>query len=585
MKRILYAIIFLVVIFLASCANVVAPTGGPKDETPPVVLSSKPANGTTNFYDRTVRINFDEYVVLKEAQKNIMISPPQETHPNCRLSGKTLIIRFAEPLKENTTYSISLGEAVKDLHEENTLFGYSLIFSTGEEIDSLSISGKVVHAQNLQPVEKMYVMLYAADSVPMDSIRTKPKTQRPDFVTLCDKNGEFSFHGLSEKKYFMFAMKTNGTSLKYDHITDEIAFLDSLVTPTYQKPYEPQPNDTVPNDTISKNATHDDSLHINSPQKIVLKSFVGEDSIQKILKKELVEYGHYRFAFRYPADKVNIEILDTVNDSFKLIKMPSSNNDTIHFFYSPERDSLNVRISFDTIEETMKVPLKAKQKKKQKKSEEIISLTFKNNVKSNVLVPGQSLELLFAAPIIESLPSENFLLLCENDTLRDAFTFEKIDSLSMIYRLKTDKKIEEEKSYKVVIPDSVFIDVRGCHNKSQTISFKMGNESMYGNLFVKIRTKTETPQIIVQLLNDKDNIVDTQIFKPSESEPDKISFLHLSPGKYKLKAIIDTDLNGKWNTGNLERGIQPEKVFYHKNTFEIRANWDIDLDEEWVIED
>lgn len=264
--------------------------------------------------------------------------------------------------------------------------------------------------------------------------------------------------------------------------------------------------------------------------------------------------------------------------------MPSSNNDTIHFFYSPERDSLNVRVSFDTIEETMKIPLKAKQKKRQKKSKEIISLTFKNNVKSNVLVPGQSLELLFAAPIIESLPSENFLLLCENDTLRDAFTFEKIDSLSMIYRLKTDKKIEEEKSYKVIIPDSVFIDVRGCHNKSQTISFKMGDESMFGNLFVKIRTKTETPQIIVQLLNDKDNIVDTHIFKPTESEPDKISFLHLSPGKYKLKAIIDTDLNGKWNTGNLERGIQPEKVFYHKNTFEIRANWDIDLDEEWVIE-
>lgn len=585
MKRILYAIILFAVIFLTSCANVVAPTGGPKDETPPIVLSSKPANRATNFDDRTVRINFDEYVVLKEAQKNIMISPPPETHPNCRLSGKTLVIRFAEPLKENTTYSISLGEAVKDLHEENALLGYSLVFSTGEQIDSLSISGKIIQAQNLQPVEKMYAMLYEADNVPMDSVRTKPKTQRPDFVTLCDKNGEFSFHGLSEKKYFMFAMKTNGTSLKYEHITDEIAFCDSLVIPTYQKPYEPQPNDTVSNDTIPQNTAPNDTLNVNPFPKIILKSFVGEDSIQKILKKELVEYGHYRFAFRYPTDKVNIEILDTVNDGFKLIKMPSSNNDTIHFFYSPERDSLNVRISFDTIEETMKVPIKARQKKRQKKAEEIISLAFKNNVKSNVLVPGQSLELLFAAPITESLPSENFLLLCEKDTLRNAFTFEKTDSLSMIYRLKTDKKFEEEKSYKVVIPDSVFIDVRGCHNKSQTISFKMGDESMYGNLFMKIRTMTAIPQIIVQLLNDKDKIVDTQIFKPSESKPDKISFLHLNPGKYKLKAIIDADLNGKWSTGNLERGIQPEKVFYHKNTFEIRANWDIDLDEEWVIED
>lgn len=605
MKRFFYAIIPFAAVFLASCANVVAPTGGPKDETPPIVLSSKPENGSTNFDDRTVRINFDEYVVLKDAQKNIMISPPPETHPNYRLNGKTLVIRFAEPLKENTTYSISLGEAVKDLHEENALVGYSLIFSTGDMIDTLSISGKVVQAQNLQPTEDIYAMLYKADSLPMDSVRVKPKKQRPDFVTLCDKNGNFSFHGLGDNKFFVFALKSNSTSLKYDHVTDEIAFCDSLVTPVYQKPVDTVSNDSIandsipktvfndsipqnaaPDDTISKNTAPDDSLHTDSLPKIVLKSFVGEDSIQKILKKELVEYGHYRFVFRYPADKVNIEVLDTVEDSFKLIRVPSKENDTVHFFYSPERDSLNVRISFDTISDTLRIPLKARQKKRQKKSEEaVIPLTFKNNIKANVLVPGQNVEISFAAPIVESLPSENFLFVCERDTLSDAFSFEKIDSLSMIYRLKTDKKFEEEKSYKITVPDSVFIDVRGCYNKSQTISFKMGGESMYGNLFVKIRTKTETPQIIVQLLDEKDKVIGKQILEYSELKSKKVSFLHLTPGKYKLKAIIDTDGNGKWSTGNLERGVQPEEVSYHKDTFEIRANWDIDLDEEWVLDD
>ena len=144
---------------LCRCANVVTPSGGPKDNKAPVVLDASPANNSTNFKGKSIHITFDEFVTLNNPSNNVLISPPMTKKPTFRTSGKTLIIRFEEPLKPNTTYSINFGNSIKDLHEGNVFNEYTFNFSTGDNIDSLSLKGKVISASTLKPEEGFYVAL------------------------------------------------------------------------------------------------------------------------------------------------------------------------------------------------------------------------------------------------------------------------------------------------------------------------------------------------------------------------------------------------------------------------------------------
>ena len=163
---------FLLMLSFMRCANVVSPSGGPKDTIPPVVLSAIPENQSTNFQGKEIHITFDEYVTLNNPNSNILISPPLEKNPDYKLSGKSLIIKFKEPLKSDATYSMSFGEAIKDLHEGNIFKNYSFVFSTGANIDTLTLEGKLLQAVDHKPSADYLVMLYldVNDTISLDSL-------------------------------------------------------------------------------------------------------------------------------------------------------------------------------------------------------------------------------------------------------------------------------------------------------------------------------------------------------------------------------------------------------------------------------
>ena len=152
-----YIVSFVVAILMIRCANVVTPSGGPKDDKSPVVLVASPENHSTDFKGKSIHLTFDEFVTLNNPSNTVLISPPMNKKPTYRTSGKTLIIRFEEPLRPNTTYSIYFGDAIKDLHEGNVFTGYTYNFSTGNSIDSLSLQGKVISASTLSPMEGFVV--------------------------------------------------------------------------------------------------------------------------------------------------------------------------------------------------------------------------------------------------------------------------------------------------------------------------------------------------------------------------------------------------------------------------------------------
>ena len=545
------------------CANVVTPSGGPKDTIPPVVLQSVPENQATNFQDKEIHITFDEYVVLNNPNNNIFISPPLENNPEYKLSGKSLIIKFKEALKPDATYSINFGEAIKDLHEGNVFKDYSFVFSTGENIDTLTLEGKLLQAIDHKPSADFYVMLYCDDNDTI-SIDSLPYLTKPYYATKSDKEGNFKFSGLKDSDYLVFALKDENSNLKFDLPNENIAFLDSLVKPIGNLQL------TIENDSVKQK--------VNKDKQLVLYSFLEEDSIQKLLKKEVPEEGLLRFAFSYPAQNVKIEVLETLPDTFSIFPTYSMNYDTINWYFTPNKDSLFLTINYDTlINDTMVLSLKPRKIGEKKGKQETISKlsNIKTNISGGKLKPEQDLILTFKEPVTNVIMRDTSWYIVGKDTIINDLSFVKVDSFGLKYKL--DKTFEMSQSYKIVIPDSVFYSFKGVTNDTTEFSFKVAELSEFGNIFVKVEVPENVPQIIVELLDERDKFIERQIITSTT----KIAFKNLSPRKYKLKAILDKDVNGRWSPGDYGKKQLPEAVYYHKDIFDVKANWDIDLEELW----
>ena len=550
------------------CANVVTPSGGPKDTIPPVVLQSVPENKSTNFQDKEIHITFDEYVVLNNPNSNIFISPPLENNPEYKLGGKSLIIKFKEPLKSDATYSISFGEAIKDLHEGNVFKDYSFVFSTGENIDTLTLEGKLLQAADYKPSADFYVMLYTDDNDTI-SIDSLPYVSKPYYVTKSDKDGNFKFSGLKDNDYLIFALKDENSNMRFDLPNESIAFLDSLVNPIHNAQFIIH-NDSLVNDSVRQD--------IKQQELITLYTFLQEDTVQKLLKKEVVEDGLLRFAFNRPAQDVKIEVLEALPDTFNIFPTYSMNYDTINWYFTPNKDSLLLAINYDTlINDTSLLSLKPRKMtgRKAKIEKTSKSLEIKTNISAGKLIPEQDLIFYFKEPITNVVMRDTSWYIVGKDTIINDLHFEKIDSFGLRYKL--NKTFEPEKSYKIIIPDSVFYSFKGLTNDTTDFSFKVPALSEYGNIFVSVEVPENIPQIIVELLDEKDKLFERQIITSTT----KVEFKYLSPAKYKLRATLDNDANGRWSPGDYAKKQLPEAVYYHKDIFDVKANWDIDLEEVW----
>ena len=565
-----YFAICAVAILMIRCANVVTPSGGPKDDKSPVVIEASPENNSTDFNGKTIHLTFDEFVTLNNPSNNVMISPPMSKKPTYRTSGKSLIIRFEEPLKPNTTYSINFGDAIKDLHEGNVFKGYTFNFSTGQSIDSLSLKGKVISASTLAPMEGFVIGLYSNDNETL-TIDSMPYRIKPEYITTTDKQGNFEFSGLADKDYLIFALKDNNSNLIYDLPNEEIAFYQDLVKPYYieNQIVKVAVNDTLANDSI---AAADSTFEIKKPEypSYTLYSFVQEDSIQKIFKKELVEEGLLRFVFRYPAENVEIKVLEELPDTFNILPVYSTRKDTVSWYFTPCKDSLWISINdgvniSDTTHYSLKPRKSVSRKRRTQEEETVKHLMIKNNLKGNKLKPEQPLVFTFNEPIVKV-------------NQPDSMHFEKVDEFGLKYQIINNLKPENK--YQITIPDSVFFGISGVSNDSIKLNFSVQEESAFGNIYITVEVPENIPQVIIELTTDNGKTIDKQIITGTQ----ELSFEYLDPGKYKLKAILDLDKNGIWSPGHFGKKLQPEKIIFYNGILEVRANWDIDLDEPWKIE-
>ena len=569
----------VIALLIWQCANPVSPTGGPKDIIPPEVVKSEPSNFSLGFDKKRITITFDEYVSLKNPNQQIIISPPLAEKPEYKLRGKSVIIDLKAPLDANTTYSFFFGNSIVDIAEANPLRGYLYVLSTGDQLDSLAIAGEVLSAFNLQPEEDVFVMLYPLnnDTVPLDSL---PYLVRPLYVAKTGTNGIFQLRYLRDEPYKIFALKDVDNNYRFNLPNEEIAFLDSLILP---ESITPPQTDTIAIDSLLSEVIDKDSLFVRQSyhQYYHLLMFQEIDSTQRLLDETVLPPAKFLLTFKFPTKDPKYRVVNReMPDDWRFEEINKTRDSIMVWVKNLELDSLQLEVAdgdsiLDTVMIVFKKKIKEDKKRNRKKDKEAgpKRLKFRGNAKSGSMDLGRAFRLTFADPL-ESYDFSNVVFIAGKDTMTGA-PFKPLDSIRRQFFL--DHEFEENSRYVLIIPDSSLFDMYGLTNDSIKIYFSTREYRDYGNLFISLDLESGDFSYIVQLLNTKEEILQTRYVQSSA----QISFELIKPGKYLMKAIQDIHWNRQWDTGEYLEKKQPENVFYFPAEIEVRANWDIS--ENWSL--
>lgn len=256
-KLFLFIIIVLfvlkIIVINSGCANIIPPTGGPRDSLPPVLVKVNPPDFSKNFKNKTITFTFDEYIELQELQTNLLVSPTPVISPIVESKLKTITVKIKDSLETNTTYSYDFGKSIKDYTEGNVLKNFTYVFSTGNVIDSLELSGKVIIAENGKSDSTLIVMLHKN---PDDSAVIK---DRPRYVAKLDSSGNFHFRLLPTGTFYLYALKDEGGQRKYLDGKQLFAFADKPmeinpgVAPVTLFAYADKKEETVTETSVSLN--------------------------------------------------------------------------------------------------------------------------------------------------------------------------------------------------------------------------------------------------------------------------------------------------------------------------------------------
>lgn len=543
-----------------------APGGGPKDQTPPKVLKFIPDSAQLNFNSKSIYIEFDEFIALKDLNNQLLISPPLAKTPDVTVKNKTLTIELDknETLKPNTTYCISFGNAVQDLNENNALENFQYIFSTGTYIDSLKLKGKVQNAFNQSTEKGIFVMLYSDLS---DSVVYK---SQPDYFAKTLADGAFQINNVKAGKYKLVAIKDANNNYKYDGETESIGFVDA-------------------------------PIDVSEKQNILIDLF--QEPAKKVYLKKYIHdsYGKVSLFFNQGSDSLKVQPINNDQKGVQEYLQFSENNDTLTYWIKNfQKDSLILQVSngnkvLDTVSlkfinredalKSKKHPLKLKVVSSPNGNQSFdLGSEFKIRM-SNLLVPGSSDK--FEAILKEDTISRKVTLLMQNSILTLAMLGDSglvedpydPSTLSKVAVYESFDKWKENTKYELLILPNSFSDFFGLANDSIMVNFKTREEKHYGSVKLKLQLPPGRDfNYILQLLDESGNVIRENHVR---DEKEEIDYSFLAPKKYKLKLIKDLDLNYKWTSGNYLQKIQPEKVIYNSELINIRSNWDAEL--EWKI--
>ncbi|MCB9262457.1 MAG: Ig-like domain-containing protein [Flavobacteriales bacterium] len=514
-----------------SCATMDVPTGGIKDTTPPKIVASYPDTFSTNFNDKLIKIEFNEYFVLNSLEKNLIISPPLTAPYNYKIKNKTLFLHLHETLKPNTTYQLQFGNSIADYTAGNKSNNLKLIFSTGSYIDSGSISGNIKNAFTTKSVANSKILLFTSYS---DSNLYK----NPYYVTLSENDGNFSFTNIDvSRNYYIYAFNDENGNNKLD--TKELVY------------FPVNENQTIEN--------------LQKPITI----FLSSNEVETPLKlNSIAQHSKTTFSakFNHAISSTNISITTTPDWSGKetyqaVPYITSKNKDSLYLYLnaipSDFNDSiqLNIIIDSNTFHKTIHY--------KQVEKSEYIML----KIDSKNIHPQQPIS-LFANYPIKSTNSEKITLQRKSDS-----SFIPIKSIRIVdfNHLVVEAKLEENTNYNLIIDKNAITFSNHFNDFQDTISFKTKNSQETGELNFSIKfdsTISQDHKFYFVLESEKEILAQTEIYNDTVLE-----FNYLKPQKINAYVFKDLDENKKWSSANYTKKVNFEPIWRPKNDVEIRANW------------
>ncbi len=568
-------IIQLVLVFsIVSCANRAAgPTGGPKDSIPPVVLRTVPLNNALNYKKKEIQVFFDENVSVEKVNENVVISPPQKTQPIVKANARVLTVSIQDDLQDSTTYSILFGNAIVDLNEKNPLPNYTFSFATGPEIDTLQVSGKLIKAENLDPMPGVLVGLHKNlhDTAILHDQFTR--------VAKTDDEGRFTIQNIKAGKYKLYALLDLDRDFRYQP-GEEVAFYDSIVIPEIKMV---QQTDTLWKDSVTIDTIKTESKLTYLPNNLLLKLFKENRKRQYLVKSERPAEKYFNLFFNDKQDSLpKIEPLNfDVNTRFLIQKterldslvywMPDSTvyrQDTLKMAVTYlKSDSVFQLVStIDTLNLILRKP-RTTGKIKTNEVKPIAPLTYKSNLAGSFDIYSDIL-LEFEEPL-DSIFTEKIRLVQKVDTVLKPIDFSwlPVDSIRRKFAIRYAWKPQED--YELQIDSAAFVSIYERTTHAQTTPFKIKSLDEYSAM--KIVLQEFDSLAVLQVLDSKETVIQTQRAKVKGN-----LFEYLKPSEYFVRLFIDTNCNGIWDPGDLGKRLQPEPVYYFNKKLTLRANWELE---------
>lgn len=593
----------VLILIVYACASTGTPDGGPYDETPPKFVRATPEPNATGNTRKKISIEFDEFIKIENAAEKVIISPPQTEMPEVKASGKKVLVEFFDTLRNNTTYTIDFGDAIVDNNEGNPMGNFAYAFSTGETIDTMEVSGTVLNAQDLEPIKGIQVGLHK-------NLNDTAFTKLPfDRISRTDSRGHFSIKGVAPGKYRIYALKDGNQNYLFDSKTEIIAYSDSIIIPSMEPATRQDttwnPIDTLKIDTIK-------TIHYTHfmPDNLVLRAFKEENTMQYLAKSEREQLNRFSLYFSAKADTLpTIKGLD-FDEKDAFIIEPSIKNDTIRYWIKDtvlcERDTLTLQVDYlytdtlgnlvpkrDTLAMMNKLSKekrlamakdemekKEKEMKKRRRKGDTLNVVETKFFKMNVDAPSsmdinRNISLQFEEPV-QSIDTAAIHVDVKVDTLwnEERFIFMADTVAPRKYYILSDWKPGNE--YRLRIDSTAIKSIYGLHTDKVENTVKIKTLEEYGTLYLNI--KGIEGNAVVQLLNSSDAVVREQKVKKNNT----CDFYFLQPNtKYYIRMYIDSNNNGKWDTGLYDKKIQPEEVYYYPKVWEMKANFE--FEEDWDV--
>lgn len=511
-----------------SCANQSPPTGGPKDETPPVLIGIYPEDGTLDFTDNKIELLFDEKVDGSGISKELIISPNIKAEYRIKTQRNTVILQFEEDLPDSTTFSIDFRESITDVTEKNPSEPIKVAFSTGPYIDTLSITGSINDIFTGKPLIDILIGIYdSSDTLTIEE-------DEPIYFTRSDSSGVFTLSNIRVGSYTIYSLSEKDNSLTYNKSDELVGFIDDVVS--------------LKDSAIT--ITPLSLIKYNEKEFEVVKNNTRRQYVELVYSKSIMDY-----TIVFSDTSLNTQILHSSKDNIiTFYDLGKNTQDSIQINYTVT-DSLNTTINDN-------LNIKFNETESLAQTEEFTTQLLPNQA-SFIKDSIYKVEMIFNKPIVEFYTDSILLIRSKKDTipLNESFKFNHNKTRVTLGELKAQDSLE------LIIKKGTFLSVENDSSKGFNKKFQIKDPEKHGIVRVGIESN-ETP-FIVQLVDTDFNIEQTK------ANQDSVEFQYVTPGNKFIRLIVDKNNNGRWDKGSFKKRIKPENIITLQDTIKVKENWEI----------